>query len=358
MDSSTFDIVKQLYSASAAPVAVADDKYNIIWKNPAAENCGLFKDDSVAFVFRNSSDKGVRTVFFGGTHHIVNVIEYPTDEGCFVIEYMGENPHNDISHMKSYFSFLCTRLRESASQISMAADDIDMSLKNGGTDAAASLNKIDRNVMLLLKEAIVPETLFYASDPYCRDEAINLAHKVALAVSDTENTLGRRSEVWQNSVDDVCASINSSVFETIIAYMTAEACGGELFPDRVEFVVERDSENDKRGFVSVRSVCLSNRKNSSYNLEFLKRSEFFTEAAFKEILCDRYGISFDKTVYSDGIECKIALDVLPADGGGIVKTDGREALRQERFSTMAIALSEKHYGEHYKNIKMNCRKDN
>lgn len=350
MDDNAFNVVKQIYTAASVPVVAADEKYNILWKNPAAEACELF--DGSAVLFGEENPEGMTSVYLNGDYHIFNVIKFSADNELFIIEYVGRDTSRDISHMKDYFCFLCARLRESASQLTMAADDIDLFIKMGDTDVAPSLNRINKNIKLLLKEALVPETLFYIADPLCKDNPINLAHAVGTAVSDAEKTLGRLSDVWQNEVDDVCAEINSSVFETIIAFMTAKVCCGEFYPERLEFTVERDAKDETRGTVSVRSICLSDKKNAPFSLEMLKKKDFFTDNAFRQILAEKYGISFELVTHSDGIECIMQLDVLPKRMG-IVKTDKTNTVRQERFSPMAAALSEKHCLEHYKNIKMN-----
>lgn len=347
MENSTLSMFKQIYGATDTPVAVVNYEYDVLWKNSAAEACDLYGDRLFAELGKEAAE-GVKSIFVNGGYHLFNIIKCGADEVFLVVEYVGRDSSRDVSHMRDYFDFLCARLRESSSQISMAADDIDMFVKNGDTDIASSLNRINKNVMLLLKEALVPENIFYAAE--CTDEPLNLAHAVALSAEDAQNALGRQSEVWQNAVDNVCANINASVFDTVIAYMTACACGGELYPERVEYVVDRDSENNGRGYVSVRSVCLSGRKNASFRLEAMKKNEFFTETAFKDMLAGKYGMSFEVRKLVDGIECVVYLDVLP-ENKGIVKTRNK-APRQERFSSMAVSLSEKHYAEYYKNIKM------
>lgn len=350
MENSTLDMLKQIYGAAITPVAVKDINSDIIWKNPAAEACEFFCDNNA--IERVVSCEGVNSVYLNGDYHLFNVIRLDTDDSKLIVEYIGKDNSRNIADMKGYFSFLCTRLRESASQISMAADDIDLSVKGGEENIAPSLNRIERNVKLLLKEALIPETVFYASDPYCRDNPINLAHNVALYAADAEKTLGKLSETEQNGADDICAAVNNTVFETILAYMTSEVCCGELFPEKVEFNVHRDKDNEIRGIVSVRSINISGKKNSLFNLEPLKQNSFFIDTAFKDILAEKYGISFEHINHPDGIECIMHLDILPA-GMGIVKNDPRTPVRQDRFSDMSVALSEKHCTEHYKNIKMN-----
>lgn len=347
MENSTLSMLKQIYGATDTPVAVVNYEYDVLWKNPAAEACDLYGDRLFAELGKEAAE-GAKSVFVNGGYHLFNVIKCGTDEALLVVEYVGRDCSRDVSRMREYFDFLCARLRESSSQISMAADDIDMFVKSGDTDIASSLNRINKNVMLLLKEALVPENIFYAAE--CTDEPLNLAHAVALSAEDAQNALGRQSEVWQNAVDNVCANINASVFDTVIAYMTACACGGELYPERVEYVVDRDSENNGRGYVSVRSVCLSDRKNMPFRLEALKKNDFFTDTAFRDILAEKYGMSIETKKLDDGIECTVYLDVLP-ENRGIVRTVNK-APRQERFSSMAVSLSEKHYADHYKNIKM------
>ncbi len=363
MESGAFGMLKRIYGATSTPVAIlnadcvdancADRKYNILWKNPAAEASELFDGNFAALLCGSGEPSdGAVSVFMNGAYRLFNVMKCDADDGCLIIEYTGIDHSRDISHMKDYFIFLVSRLRESASQISMSAYEIDMFVKNGETEIASQLNRIDRNVMLLLRETIVPEHLFYAADPYCKDESLNLAEAVAVVAADTERILGRLSYVEQNAENSVCAAINKGVFEAVLALMTAESCCGDFFPERVEFAVERDSENDRRASVSVRSICLSDRKNAPMSLEPLKKNEFFTETAFKAVLAEKHGAEFEKKHHSDGIEYIMTLDVLP-ESKRIVKGDSRAIPMEDRFSSTAVSLSEKHYGERYKNIKMN-----
>lgn len=354
MDSSTLAVLKRIYGATTTPVAVYDagcgHKNNILWMNPAAEASGLFDGVSAEFLC-GGAEEGTVSLLVKDAYRLFNVMKCEGEDTCLIAEYVGKDCSRDISHMKDYFIYLISRLRESASQISMAACDIDLFLKMGETEVASQLNRIDRNVMLLLKETVIPEHLFYAADPYCRNDTLNLAEAVAVVAEDTERTLGRSAEVWQNAEDGVCAQINKDVFEAALALMTAESCCGELFPEKVEFAVERDKENDGRACVSVRGISLSGKKNEPMKLEALKKNEFFTASAFKAVLAEKYAAKFDKKQHSDGIECIMLLDVMPK-GRGIVRSEPRDSIRDERFSSTVISLSEKHYGERYKNIKM------
>ncbi|MBP3329789.1 MAG: hypothetical protein J6L89_03040, partial [Clostridia bacterium] len=190
MENSTLSMLKQIYGATGTPVAVVNCEYDVLWKNSAAEACGFYDDRFFAELGKEAAE-GVKSVFVNGAYHLFNVMKLG-EEG-FAIEYVGKDSARDVSHMRDYFDFLCARLRDSSSQISMAADDIDMFVKNGDTDIASSLNRINKNVMLLLKEALVPENIFYAAE--CADESLNLAHAVALSAEDAQNVLGRQSEV-------------------------------------------------------------------------------------------------------------------------------------------------------------------
>lgn len=347
MENSTSDMIKQIYGTSVTPVVTVDTNFHILWKNSAAEACDFFNGASIAE--KTAFSVGTNSVCINGEHYLFNVIALTAGETGFIVEYIGKDTSHDVAYMKSYFSFLCTRLRDSASQISMAADDIDMLVKQGNQNVAASLNRINRNVMLLLKEAIVPENIIYASE--CRDESINLAYMLANSAADAENVLGKNTDIWQNAVDDVCAVINANVFEAIVAYMTAQVCGGAFYPEKVEFSVERNKENEERGFVTVRSSCLTGRKNNPFTLECMKQGDFFTDILFKDVLRKKYGISFETDDSENSRECIMRLDVLPKNRI-IVRTDKKASLRQERFTDMSAALSERQCAEHYIDIVM------
>lgn len=351
MQCEAINLLKQIYGAASIPVAIANEKLDILWKNPAAEESDFFSEKSVQFIFPDGkSTDGRISVCVKGVFHLLNVIKYMSDGTYYIIEYMGSDMSCDISQMKSYFLHLCARIRESAGKIAMSADDISLAVKTGDMDTAPSLNKIEHNVKQLLKEAVVPELIYYILDPYCKDTTVNLADEIKLSAEDAENALGRGTEVWQNSENGIAANINRNVLETVLAYMTAESCCGELFPDRLEYSLERIS--DERACISVRSINLSGKRNTVSSLSELTQSELFTDTFFKKLLEERYGIVFRKTTHSDGTECEIVMNTI-ADKPVIVKSGSKYAIREKRFSTMAVSLSEKHCGERYNNIKIN-----
>ncbi len=354
MGCESINLLKQIYGATDIPVAVADvtdEKLNILWRNAAAEKLELFEDNSACFIScKEELRDGTLSVSVNGVSHMLNVIKYCSDGCLYIIEYLGRDSSQYISAMKNYFTALCTRLRESAGQLAMSADDINMIIKGGGSDVASSLNRIDRNIMMLLNETILPEQIYYALDPNCKNEIVSLEQEVAFAAADAEKALGRASEVWQNEIEGITVCINRSILETILACMTAESCCDELFPDKVEFVVERIS--DKRASVSVRSINLSGNKNRISKLDIFKQPSEFPGELFRQLLAEKYGAAFEKKIHPDGIESIMILNVLP-EQNRIVKSGSKYALREERFSTMAVSLSEKHHGERYNNIKMN-----
>lgn len=353
MSCEAINVLKQIYGAADIPVAIADitdEKTDILWRNSAAEKLELFKDNSALFTSCKGELKGGNlSVCENGVSHMFNVIKYCSD-GCFyIIEYLGRDSSRYISAMGNYFTALCTRLRESAGQLAMSADDINMTIKGGGSDVASSLNRIDKNIMMLLNETILPEQIYYALDPNCKDEIVSLEQEVAYAAADAEKALGRASEVWQNEAEGITVSINRSTLETILACMTAESCCDELFPERVEFAVNRIS--DGRASVSVRSINMSGKKNGASKLDLFRQPSEFPNELFRQLLAEKYGAAFEKKIHPDGIESIMVLNALP-EQKRIVKSGSKYALREERFSTMAVSLSEKHYGERYNNIKM------
>lgn len=351
MGCEVINLLNQIYGAAGIPVAAADEKLDILWKNSAAEASEFFKENSAQFLFScGEHTDGAVSVCINGASHTFNVIRYVSEKTYYIIEYIGKNSSYDISQMKSYFIHLCARLRESAGQIAMSADSINLAVRSGSTEVASDLNRIDRNVMLLLKEAVIPEQVYYISDPYCKDTTVNLADEIKLAAEDAEGALGRGTEVWQNAENNIAANINREVLEAVLAYMTAESCCGELFPDRLEYTLERADEG--RACVSVRSINLSGKKNVSSPLSALKQAEPFTDMFFKKLLSEKYGAAFEKKIHPDGIEYIMLLNVI-AKQNVIVKNGQKFREHEERFSPMAVSLSEKHCGERYKNIKIN-----
>ena len=351
MNCDTINVLKSIYEGSEAPVAVADSGLDILWKNSAAENIPVFSSGKADFLSDcpEADRNGFVTLLFRNAKHRFNIIKYSAEENYSIIEYLGE-VSDSAADLKDYFAYLCARLRESAGQIAMAADDINASVQDSTVNVAEPLNRIDRNIMMLLNEAVVPEQLYYSADPRCQDTPVCIEQELALIATDTENALGRRSEVWQNSADGIFASMNKNAFETIVCCMISDCCCGELFPDKVEFSAERLS--DSRASVSVRSVNLHGEKNIPPKLSFLKKTSGYFRKSLEKLMNEKYGAVFFTEQFPDGTECRMEFDALPQTGV-IVRSGSKYSIREERFSSAALSLAETHPSERYKNIKMN-----
>ena len=350
-------VIKQLYSSSGVPVAAADENFNIIWKNRLAEaEESLFNSDIVSVLSEKGRLDGgiVCKSADNGTVHRLNVMKFcDGDAVYYIIEHISSDELKDLlksPDVRNYFAYICARIRESAGAIAVSADEIDsavMYFANGREDITENLNSIYRNMMLILREVIDPEQVYYALDPYCDDVTICVEDEIKLAGADASRSLGKTAVVDVIPESGIYIRMNRGVFETIIADMTAVCCEGALFPDKIVISSERTAET--RAVIRIKSINTSGRKNVPSNYDRYKRSARLYADYLCDVMCSKYGAVFTQRELDDGFEYSMEIDALP-QSKRIVMNGDMFGIRNERFSAMTLSLAEHHLENHYKCI--------
>lgn len=358
MTNDFFSSLKQIYSSAGIPCAIADERLNVVWRSPSAEtNRSPLKKDNVAFIFEDGKPVcGTVSVAENETVHRFNVLkaDNPSDRNClYIIEHLSSSDIKALlmsPQIRSYMTYLCARIRESAGLIAVSADEIDAVAAVFGAaygEVTEQLNTINKGLMLILREVINPEQLYYTLDPSCDDATICISEEVASAAAEARRSLGKSTKVTCDVTDNVFSRMNRGVFETILSDMAAECCCCELYPEELVFSCELISSC--RTAITVKSVNSSGRKNTPSRFEQDKKGSRLYFDYLCRVLCDKYGAAFTRCELNGGCSFRMEIDVIDS-GGKIVMSSSKFSMRSERFCAMTLSLAEHHLEKRYKFI--------
>lgn len=361
-----FTVLKQIYGASGIQTAITDENLNVLWKNPLAESSrGPLSGDNLSRLFENGVPvSGAVFCTEGETIHRINVLKAKNaDEpsAFYIIELLGSDELKVLltsPHIKSYMTYLCARIRDSVGMIAVSADEIESAAAVFGAgcgEVADQLNAINKGLMLILREVINPEQLYYVLDPCCNDVTICVADEIAQAASDAKHALGRSVKVSYTSEKGIYTRMNRSVFETIISDMALECCCGKLYPDELVFngriVRSADPGKKDRTAITVKSVNRSGKENTPSKFEKDKKGSKLYFNYLCTVLCEKYGAEFTRSELENGCLCSITLDTVGLDRK-IVMSSSKFAIRSDRFTAMTLSLAERHLEKRYKLINI------
>lgn len=371
MISDLFTLLKQIYGAAGIPTAITDEKLNILWRNSLAESSrGPLARDRLSCLFENGTPVS-GAVFFNenDTIHRFNVLKSKNAEEpsvFYIIEHLGSDELKTLlasPQIRSYMTYLCARIRESVGMIAISADEIDAAAAVFGAgcgEVADQLNTINKGLMLILREVINPEQLYYVLDPCCDDVTICVADEIAQAASDAKHALGRSVKVSYTTEKGIYTRMNRSVFETIISDMALECCCGKLYPDELVFncksIKSRDPGGKDRIAVTITSVNSSGKENIPSKFENDKKGSKLYFNYLCSVLCEKYGAEFTRSELENGYSCSITLNSVGMSRQ-IVMNGSKFAIRPDRFSTMTLSLAERHLEERYKLINIDSSGD-
>lgn len=350
--------LEQLYANSGIPVAIADSSLNIIRRNPlaSAENSPLNIPDVSELINSENPSTGKIYRAEGAVIHSYNVLktELPDENDfCYVIEYLGaDNPASltNSPALRDYITYLCARIRDSAGKIAVCADSIDAAAayySSGNQEICDSLNSINHSMMMLLREVVNPEQIYCTAD-LTEDETVLINEEIQQAADDAKTALGDSSIIINETDEKLYTRMNRSVFETVIASMTANCCMGELYPDEIIFSAKRTAP--QKMCVSVRSLNTSGRKNPPPRRDLSPAGKDFCFDTLRSILSEKYNAVFSRSNLPDGILYSMEISALPSGKTPIIKNASKFVFRNERFSTMILSLAEHHLEKRYKYI--------
>ncbi len=361
MTTELITVLKQIYSTAGIPAAVTDETFNVLWRNPAAEeNRCLLSRDNLSFIY-NGAVPSSGTVCFAEEETIskFNVMRTTDPDGKFsyVIEYLGKDDIRTLLNspdVKSYITYLCAKIRESAGMISVSADEIENALLSADcSEVSDQLNNINRGVILLLREVINPEQLYYVLDPCCNDSTICVADELSNAVSDAKRSLGKTTKVTFITEKGIYTRMNRSVFETIISDMASECCS-KMFPEELIFSCEKTGP--ERAAITVTCVNRSGRKSVPPKFDMNKKGSKLYFNYLCDVMCNKYGADFTRGENADGYSCRMEITAIRSSTQ-VLMNESKFTVRSGRFCTMTLSLAEHHLEERYKKVKLERASD-
>jgi len=355
MTSEFFSVLKQLYGSSGIPAAIADENLRVLWRNRPAETAKcLLSRDTLSFLSEKESiSPGTVCVTEDDTIYRFNVMKAKCpDDGSYVYaaEHIGSDKLSLLlasPDIRAYMSYLCAKIRESTGLMAVSADEIDAVTSILGKEysgVAERLNSINRGIMLILREVIDPEQLYYVLDPCCDDVIVYVSDEISKSASDAKKALGKTVKVVKLTEKNIFVRINRSVFETLLAEMAAECCGRDFYPEKLVFSCKKTAPD--RVLISVESMGDSKKKPSNPASPEEKKGRKLYFNYMCEVLCSKYGASFTNCKTEDGWLCSIELTAIRS-GISEVMTRPNFSFLPGRFSPMSLSLADCHIEDRY-----------
>lgn len=357
-----FSVLKQIYASSGLPCAITDEKLDVLWINAdASSHRCLLSRDNLSFIFEGGVPAlGTVCRAENETVHRFNVLKAADPAGgrtFYILEQIRSDALKDLltsPDIKSYICYLCARIRESVGMIAVSADEIDSVSAIFGSasgEITEQLNTINRGLMLILREVINPEQLYYTLDPCCNDATICLADEIEKAATDAAHSLGKNVKVTLDTKSDIFARMNRGVFETIISDMAEECCESALYPEELIFSCKRSSAG--RALISVRSINYSGKANKVSVFERDKKSSRLYFDYLCKVMCDKYDANYTAEKLPNGFLCSLDMKIVGIEP--CFCTPGpRFYSDSERFSTMTLSLADHHLEDRYRFINIDA----
>ncbi len=342
MTNESLSALKQICGSSGLPCAIADGELNVIWRNKLAEtNRSPLKKENLLHIFSGGFPvTGMVCLAEAGSIHRFNVLKAEsTEAGClYIIEHLGSDELKallEIPKIRDYMKYLCSRIRESAGVIAVCTDEIDIASGAGGR-ITEQLNAINKNVLLILREVIDPEQLYYVLDPGCDDATICVSDEILKSAEEAGRALGKSARISCKVDKGIFTRINRGVFETIISGMTASCCRG-IYPKELEFSCKAVSSD--RAAVTVRSADNLSRKTVQNEHKPKKKGSELYFDYLCSAMCDKYGAVFTRQEQENGYSFRMEIPVISSDAPTELNAPGF-SLNSGRFCAMTLSLAE------------------
>ncbi|MCH5350152.1 MAG: hypothetical protein J1E40_12565 [Oscillospiraceae bacterium] len=362
MTDSFINTLKQLYINASVPVVIAGKDLGILWRNTLSElSPGIPEEEVLREHLSRSRPSGLIRKTSGGVVYCFNVFqaEDPSDKNniYYIIETVDTEKHTvsiDNPDVRDFVTYLCSKIRLALENITRTADELFDAVSVGdinGEKITGGLNLIDRSIMSVAKEVIQPEQLYHLLDKDGKTATLSMDSELRNIIGEVKSFFGNSVSVSGDCPKHIFFRMNRIIFETVIAEMTAECCGSELFPDMLVYAVKRTDAN--RAEISVRSVNTSGNPNTAYDfspreadIRGVNRHVFFDHVC--SVLAEQNGAVFNRSVLPDGILYKMELDVLPK-GSAVIAMTSADYFSEEvqRFGVIAMSLADFYHTERY-----------
>lgn len=360
MPENIISAVKIIHDKSGIPVVFTDSNFCITWKNKLASP--LFDEgECLSETFENADFKeGVVNAFQGDTLYSLNVIRLGDKDEKYS-EYMVEFLHMDsiirilnIPEIRDYISFVCAKIKEAAGTVAGSMDEIHDAVSCGlfdGKMITDRLNIIDKNIMSITKEIVMPDQ-FYALMDMDGKNKVTLAMDRALQriVGNINAEIGKAVKVTSKCDKGIFFRMDPVMFETVVMGMTEQCCSGKIYPETLVYSVSRVSEG--RAELSVMSISPECRQNNTRvqtvmeaELRNIKRGLFFDYIC--EFLCSKFGAAFTKTEMPNGYSFKMEFDIISGSEPRIAMEPADYHTGMNRFDMTPLMLADFPVNERY-----------
>lgn len=316
--------LKKEYSASGTATAIAGGELKIFWKN----NVGGFPlevGDSAEVIFGGGAPAaGLVSMERDGEVFTFNVIKTEDDEdgeSCYIIELIASRRLGGIVQaeaVRGYIKYICSEIRAAAEDIASVTDRLFgevLSGTFGAARAAEGFERICEIAAVLEREAVYPENIYSLADPLRRDDVIVLDREMAALASGIRSSLtgGARGTVRISEDYDreIFFRMNTDSFETALASMAAECCGGGR-PERLIFSARRSGRG--RAEITVMSLDIGGVCGKAGQSGFVSEKSFnrrlLAEYVY-DVLSLKNGARFSKEIIPGGTVYRMNIEALP-----------------------------------------------
>lgn len=329
--------LKKEYSASGVPTVIADEELNILWKNNA-DGSVLETAESADFIFDGGfPDTGLTFKEINGevcTFNVIKTEDSENDKYYYIIELIGLRGIGGsvpAEAVRRYIGHICSRIRTAAGNITSVTDRLFGDISSGELNAgriAEGFDMIYESAARLEQEAVYPERIYDLIDPEKPDDIIILDKEMTAVVSGIKSSLnGRNDSTVRISEDydrEIFFRMNADSFETALASMAAECCGGDCrlgcVPERIIFSARRSGRD--RAEVTVMSLDIG-KSGSAAGIPHGREEISFNQKLLAEYIYDvlslKNGARFSKENIPGGFVFRMNIEALPR--GASVFTD-------------------------------------
>ena len=361
MSGNFISILKSIYEKSGIPVAVADSRFRIIWKNKTSGTV-FTEGESLLDIFEGTiPDTGLVSAYMGDSLCSFNVLkaeDKTENELYYIAELVRSEGLVKIMNtpaIRNYISFICAKIKNAAGAVSNSMDEIYDSISCGlydGEMITERLNIIDENIMSVAKEIVMPDQFYALMDMDEMDQiTLSMESEIKRAVSSIESNIGKAVKITSSCERSIFFRMDRGTFETIIAGMTEQCCSAGLYPESLVYSVNRIG--DDRAELSVMSVSPENRLNTvrsgeiiGAELRKIKNNLFFEYIC--DLLCTKFGMVFTKSEMPNGYLFKMEFDVITRGVPCIAMIPADYSIGRGRFGTIPLMLADFPVSERYK----------
>ncbi|MCH5194743.1 MAG: hypothetical protein J1F11_12340 [Oscillospiraceae bacterium] len=259
----------------------------------------------------------------------------------------GQKNFMEDPDVKNFVTYICAKIRIALGAITSTADELFDAVSVGDINAERitdGLNQIDRSIMSVAKEIVLPEQLYAMLEEQSRAAVISVSDELESIIGEFRDFFDTSVTVTGECPQNIYFRMDRHVFRTVLAEMTAECCSSELYPDMIVYAVRRTDEN--RAELTVRSINTSGNSNTAYDftpreadIRGIDRHVFFESMC--SLLNERYDAVFSHTVQEDGILYKMELEVFPKGSSPIaMRTLNHYSEEEKRFGSIPLALAD------------------